>query len=155
MTIQDIGSIGEFIGSMLILVTLVYLAIQNRHQQKLLLSTAFQARLDPLAKYIGWRVENPQFAEVLRKNFAGDSLTDMESLQLEAYSFFGISMLENAMYQKNLGALDVSDTEVESQIGILMRETSRESLEQWKAQGYFPSSFQSELDRFLEKSDAS
>ena len=30
MSVQDLGAIGEFIGSMLILVTLIYLAIQNR-----------------------------------------------------------------------------------------------------------------------------
>ena len=34
MTIQDLGAIGEFIGSGLILVTLVYLAIQTRQSKE-------------------------------------------------------------------------------------------------------------------------
>ncbi len=149
MSIQDIGALGEFFGSTLILITLIYLAIQNKHQQKLLLSSAFHAKLEPMAKYVGWRVENPQFAEVLRKSFAGESLAGSESLQLEAYTFFGLAMLENAMYQKELGALDVSDRELESQTKIILLETSKEHLQRWRELGYFRPSFQAEIDRFL------
>ena len=48
MTIQDIGALGEFISVFLILATLVYLAMQNKQQQKLLLSTVSQSGSDSM-----------------------------------------------------------------------------------------------------------
>ena len=53
LSIADLGSIGELVGSIAVLFTLVYLAIQVRHSRELLerneklsLGQAFQSRID-------------------------------------------------------------------------------------------------------------
>jgi len=70
LTIQDLGALGELLGSVAVLVTLVYLAMQGRHGKELLnrndkiaLSQARQPRASGApAKFIGrgpsrrWRV---------------------------------------------------------------------------------------------------
>lgn len=50
MTIQDLGNIGEFIGSLAVLVTLLYLARQYRH-------SAEQARIESLNHALGTHVQ--------------------------------------------------------------------------------------------------
>ena len=41
MTLQELGSVGEFVGSFLLLVSIVYLALQVRQNSKTLSNTAF------------------------------------------------------------------------------------------------------------------
>lgn len=48
MSIQDLGALGEFIGSVLVLGSLLYLILQLRHTQKTVMSQMHQMRADGL-----------------------------------------------------------------------------------------------------------
>jgi len=48
MDIQDLGAIGEFIGSILVLITLVYVVIQLRQNQHAMMAQTHQMRADGL-----------------------------------------------------------------------------------------------------------
>ena len=105
MTIQDIGAIGEFVGSMLILVTLIYLAVQNKQQQKLLSSQAYQARTDTTLSLFSQAISNLQFAEKLANMEGSEALTPGESLQLLLWFSSSMKSHENTHFQHQLGVL--------------------------------------------------
>ena len=48
MDIQDLGAIGEILGSLLVLVTLIYVAYQLRQTQRSMMSQTHQMRADGL-----------------------------------------------------------------------------------------------------------
>ena len=106
MTIQDIGAIGEFLGSIVIVVTLIYLAIQNKYQQKLLLSQSYQARNDSALTVIGWMF-NSDIAATFAKNSRDEGLTDVERIKWSGYQIGSYRSFENSYYQYELGILGV------------------------------------------------
>ena len=105
MSITEFGALGEGIGSLLILVTLIYLAIQNKQHQKLLLSTAYQARTDTTLSLYSLIVSNPQFAEILAKQNEEKALTPAELVQRQSFQTYSLKALENMHFQHQLGAL--------------------------------------------------
>ena len=93
MNIQELGSLGEFIGAIAVMVTLVYLAIQTRLTRKA--AEVTQRAAEETAKfssmqmlqgvasmYSRWRLArmNPQLAELLVKAKGSDSLTESEQV---------------------------------------------------------------------------
>ncbi len=52
MTLQDLGNIGEFLGAVGVIVSLVYLAIQIRHNTHTVRSSAQQEVLSDMARFI-------------------------------------------------------------------------------------------------------
>lgn len=93
MNIQELGSLGEFVGAIAVMVTLVYLAIQTRLTRKA--AEVTQQAAEETAKYAGiqagavvvegysrWRslVCNPETAEIIVKARGKNVLTDAEQL---------------------------------------------------------------------------
>ena len=105
MSIQEFGALGEGIGSLLILITLIYLAIQNRYQQKLLLSQAYQARTDTFVSTMEWFVTNSSVAGRATKLINGEELTQTEYQQAQYYAMVLLRSLENNHFQNSLGVL--------------------------------------------------
>ena len=103
MTIQDIGAIGEFIGAFLILATLVYLAIQNRHQQKLLLSTVSQARTDAIRHV---QREMTEHAEAFVKEESNECLLAIDLFRLNLVRSSALRNAENTILQYRLGVVE-------------------------------------------------
>lgn len=126
MSIQDLGAIGELLGSLLVLITLIYLAVQVRHSRELLeenrklsLSAAYQARTGfriTLAKDFaidenwlkvqrhlrgGWK---SQSVDVQIENF--ESLSDEEKIKLILWQETVAHSTDNALFQMELGLAD-------------------------------------------------
>lgn len=118
MSITEFGALGEGIGSLLILVTLVYLAVQNRHQQKLLLSTVSQARTDALRDMLKGMSE---ISDVYVKLQSDEQLTAIDSFRLFVVRNGQLRNFENTHYQGLLGA--VSDETL-----LMSRNNLKESL---------------------------
>ena len=83
MTIEELGSIGEFIAAIAVILSLVYLAIQvKQHTSEL----AFQSFRDVFNGYSGIRtriLENPELVQLtVRARSNPDSLTEEEKIQL-------------------------------------------------------------------------
>jgi len=106
MSIQDLGAIGEFLGSLVIVVTLVYLAIQNRQQQKLLMSSAFQARTATLLGLYSEIARDAEFAAIVMKSNAGVALTELESFRLSYWMQCFLKTGENIFFQAKLGVIE-------------------------------------------------
>lgn len=67
MTIAELGSIGEFLGSFAVLATLVYLAIQVRHARSEARRTAQVARSQGVRDSWLNRVQNPELLDAMIK----------------------------------------------------------------------------------------
>ncbi len=126
MTIQDLGAIGELLGSVFVLVTLIYLAVQVRQSRDLLeenrkiaLSQVYEARATYRGNLARSLADTPQLAtiwvklregvhpqpsDVLIKNY--DRLSDEEkaiwSFQQQAVT----QGIDNSLYQIELGLVD-------------------------------------------------
>lgn len=87
MSIQDLGSIGEFLGAVAVLVTLIYLAIQTRQLRK---TSERNTTIGVAEAHARWRAahyQNPQLAELVAKDNTGDELTEGEKLQIRYLHF--------------------------------------------------------------------
>ena len=102
MSITEFGALGEGIGSLLILITLIYLAVQNRQQQRLLLSQAYQARTDTSVNWIMTVGGNPQWLEAIAKS----DRSETERQQVLNYWICIFHIWENLYFQKSLDVLD-------------------------------------------------
>jgi len=105
MSIQDIGALGEFIGSLLILITLIYLAIQNRQQQKLMFSQAYQARSDAAVQLLRDMAIIPEFAEIMSKANRNDELSATEQYQIRIHTNAWVRNWDNTHFQYELGLI--------------------------------------------------
>ncbi len=100
MTLQDLGNIGEFVGAIGVIVSLVYLATQIRQNTKAVRSNTSQAITDSRVEFLSSISDNP---EVARMFFSG--LSDLDSLGPDERSRFAIMMarfiatMENYHYQ--------------------------------------------------------
>ena len=118
-----LGNIGEFVGSIAVLLTLIYLTVQTKQSKELLeenrkiaLSQVFQTR-------VGFRMANhhkfaePANAELTAKvayspNDVTESIARLNDLSAaEQQQFFhlqhaNVQLVENVIYQEKLGLLD-------------------------------------------------
>jgi hypothetical protein len=105
MSIQEFGALGEGIGSLLILVTLIYLAVQNKYQQKLLLSHAYQSRTDTSIKLMEWMITNSSVASRAVKAMNREELSPVETQQEISHTIAMLRMIDNNHFQHSIGVL--------------------------------------------------
>jgi len=82
MSIQDLGAIGDFIGSILILVTLGYIAIQTRHARTSQLSIEQQVIHSGHREFFLALMNSPDLPLVICKANAGVALDEVERTRL-------------------------------------------------------------------------
>ena len=95
-TIHLLGSLGEFIGSIAVVLTLVYLAIQVRHGSALLeannaamdesarlaRAAAMDRYSDAVSRWRGRLIENEEVALIWQKALRGDEMDELSQLRL-------------------------------------------------------------------------
>jgi len=87
MTIAEMGSIGELLGAIAVLATLVYLSIQTRLTREAAQEAAgfasSQATYESMTSFDQWRrsiLENHELARIMVKARGNEPLTDVEQL---------------------------------------------------------------------------
>ncbi len=112
MTIAELGSIGELVGGIAVLVTLIYLAIQVRHSNQISLSQAYQARFDSRAR-LHLKEMGDDLPEILSRFAASPEevmeMTEIDKAKLVAYMNYWLFYLDNVIYQEQLGLLDMTE----------------------------------------------
>ena len=99
MTIQDWGSIGELLGALATIATLVYLAIQIRGNTLIAKTSALQAMLDGgrdrTAKHVAG---NPELADIVGRGLSSlDNLEESEKLRLYFFVIEQTLQAQNVM----------------------------------------------------------
>lgn len=86
---QLLGNYGEFIGSIAVLVTLVYLSVQVRQAKHEVSLVGRQARANLAANVLSPVISSPEFARIFAKlkmlNYGDFGLTDEESIRFGAW----------------------------------------------------------------------
>lgn len=107
MTLQDLGSLGEFIAAIATLVTLVYLSAQIRQNTNSVRSATSASISDALSRGTETLSSDPELTRIWflgSENY--ESLIDEEQRRFDVYLLTYFRRLENAFYQKERGFVD-------------------------------------------------
>jgi hypothetical protein len=112
MSISELGSLGEFVSSIGVLITLIYLAVQVRHSRAIAMGHSYQTR-------VGFRIDahrqHSELAELLVKvgpeqntaecirNF--NALDEVQQEQYRHVQLVQIQLCDNTLYQYSLGLI--------------------------------------------------
>jgi hypothetical protein len=164
MSITELGSLGEFIGSIAVLATLIYLAYQTRQNGHMLAqSKEAQTASMVQANVAGWDgffrpiLEKPEVARLYRRIKAGERVSEEDYESLEAFLLTFTLRLENLMVQARLNPFTADDPDAHFEnlldlwVNRLMKSPS--SQEWWRANriGFTPE-FANRMDNQLVKS---
>ncbi len=106
MTWEAIGAIGEFVGAIGVIASLVYVGYQIKETRKAVRVTIAQARTDLGVQLISSRYTS-DIADVLVKSLSDpDSLTKPERFKLKSFFSAHVRHCQNLFYQQQQGLLD-------------------------------------------------
>ncbi len=153
---EVLGNLGEFLGSLAVFATLIYLALQVRQSKELLernekiaLSQVHQARADSRIN-LSLSQMDPSYPEKLiglwGKRELPESLTSREAHIARNFMNANVVAIDNALYQGELGLIDVEllaaaqDTivanfELWNALGVMMSPRIVESYNQKNVEG--------------------
>jgi len=111
MTLSDLGNLGEFIGAIAVVISLVYVAIQLRQNTKLVGENTVAHQIssfdENLNKYSAWRrhiIDEPEVAELFLKGLERqDSLSEVEALRWHALVTELIFTVQSVYERANAG----------------------------------------------------
>ena len=87
MTLNELGSLGEFISGLAVVVTLVYLALQIRHNTRAVRSSMHQDMIESTLRIAESVSDNENVGRiVLKADEDYDNLTKEERIRFEAYA---------------------------------------------------------------------
>ena len=99
MTLNELGSLGEFISGLAVVVTLVYLALQIRHNTRAVRSSMHQDMVESTLRIAESMSDNPDVGRiVLKANEDYDNLTKEEFVRFEAYAERVFGNFESVFY---------------------------------------------------------
>ena len=161
MTIMELGALGEFIGAIAVVVTLIYLAVQIRQNtrvmeenERLALAQTYQMRADALQNMLVHAADSKYIGPIIAKlTTAGyperiDSLSELDDVELGRFRQWQIAQQthwDNMYYQYQQGYLD------EEYYQGSLRVRVRRLAPIWEALGVTGSrqSFLEEIDRIM------
>ena len=85
MTLQDLGDLGDLIGGIAVVITLIYLAAQIRQNTALITAQTVQASVDATQRVLLLRAENAPLRAVLRKARKNEALNADDTEMLASY----------------------------------------------------------------------
>ena len=99
MTLNELGSLGEFISGLAVVVTLIYLALQIRHNTRAVRSSMHQDMVESTLRIAESMSDNPDVGRiVLKANEDYDGLTKEEFVRFEAYAERVFGNFESVFY---------------------------------------------------------
>jgi hypothetical protein len=119
MTLEDLGNLGDFIGGIAVIVTLVYLALQVRQNNRLLQSNTSSVRAassiainERLVGVNQSLVENPSLAEIfVRELSSPGTIEGADRVRLDTLLQSMFISLENILRLSQAGTIDPKDWE--------------------------------------------
>jgi len=106
MTIAEIGAIGEFIGAIAVVVTLVYLAIQMRQNTNALKLNAVRSVTEELQDMFSLAASSLELSEIIVKAAAHGELQGSERARYYMFTNNLVRVYENAFFLSRAGVVD-------------------------------------------------
>ncbi len=146
-TSQLLGNVGEFIGAIAVVVTLIYLAAQIRQNTNALRMNAASERVERDFEIVLPLIESRSFAEIWLKG--GDKVSDLDEVDKQRLLFFerrAITLWNHIFQLRTQGLLP--DHSWEEQLWIMQNIGRRQSVrEAWQMyKGGYGARFQHHLD---------
>jgi hypothetical protein len=108
VTLQDLGSIGEFLGAIATVATLAYLAVQIRQNTRSVRAATSASVADSLSRWSEIIGSQPESARLWMQGLAEpDQLNGDARFQFPFLFISYLRRVENAYYQKQRGLLDL------------------------------------------------
>ena len=148
MTLQDLGSLGEFVAAIATLATLIYLALQIRQNTRSVQVSAYHAAQRDVADILDSVSSDPELTRIF---FDGNQ--DYDSLSKEDRRRYALCItsllrkLENILHQTRLGTLDRAQWE--GLFSEFRRIFAQPGTRAWWVRGR--SAFNRELQNFVEQ----
>lgn len=106
-TIQALGSLGEFVGALAVVISLVYLARQMIQNTNSVRAASFNSMVQNSIRLLEHAFRDSEFADFLyRAERDPASLTPSETVRWDAYMTAVFRHFGNLVYQRRVGALD-------------------------------------------------
>ena len=107
MTFEELGGLGEFVGALAVLASLIYVARQIHQNTKATRLATFQAGFDASQSIFDAAARDAELARILRIGLADPSkLTEDEYARLFWWVFLALRLAENGFFQHQAGAVD-------------------------------------------------
>jgi hypothetical protein len=154
-TVQLLGNIGEFLGSIGVFATLLYLAVQIRESRKAATFTAVQAnRAERVANFRSVR-DSPFIAPILAKVQSGEVLSPEESNRLFNHDAATWALLYAEWVQRELGLMGEFATRDELALAVVFGSSS--AREWWRLAGrnIYPARFVESIEAAMAEFDRS
>ena len=155
MSLQELGAIGELIGGLAVLLTLIYLAIQTKQTRVAAEETAnfasSQATYTTVDTYLNWRtliVYNPDVSKVIAKARADVPLEDHEQILFSnvfEHLFFAAAASHRGSTENASLHLAFGD---ENYV-LLMLQANPKAVEDWRAMEDLVAAVSPELVSFV------
>jgi hypothetical protein len=106
-TLQALGNLGEFVGAVGVVVSLVYLALQLRHNTSSVRAASFNNMIQNSIRLLEHGFRDSEFAAFLARTEADpDGLDDVGRVRWDSYLTAVFRHYGNLVYQDRVGALD-------------------------------------------------
>lgn len=106
-TLQNLGNLGEFVGALGVVISLVYLARQMQHNTTSVRAASFNSMVQNSIRLLEHSFRDSEFAAFLhRAQEDPASLTPEEYVRWDAYMTAVYRHFGNLVYQYRMGALD-------------------------------------------------
>ncbi len=106
MTIMELGAIGEFIGAIAVVVTLIYLAFQMRQNTNALKLNTAGSVTEELQEMFALLASNQELAEIFVTASQESSLQGAERVRFNTFTHNLVRVYENAFLQWRAGVID-------------------------------------------------
>ncbi len=147
MTLQDIGAIGEAIGGIAVIFTLLYLSMQIRQNTKAIRSNSFHGVTDSFNAINSLIAHDESLARIIRVGMK--NLEDLNEDERVRFSFMFVApfrIFETLYFQREAGTVDSRLWEAEKRsMGFLL--SGPGSQEWWRSN---PLSFTPEFRQFVD-----
>jgi hypothetical protein len=107
MTIQDLGALGEIIGGLAVVLSLIYVGSQIRQSTKSTQSQASQAFIQAFDLSVAPLTKNPEFRDLFWRGLSGiQALKGSEIVAFSAWIMVTMRSFESFYYQTREGVFD-------------------------------------------------
>ena len=107
ISLNELGSLGEFVGAIAVVASLIYVGIQLRQNTAAIRITTAQAFTDTWNNYISTLNLSPPLADILFRGLSGTShLKDAEVVQFYAFLSQAFTTYQSFFIQRQKGVVD-------------------------------------------------
>ena len=106
MTLQELGSLGELLASIRVLVSLVFVGVQLRHNALATKASKRQSIFDATLSFHTIQIDPSVLAQAQFKLRSGQEISDFELDQVTRLQHMNLREFENRYYQHKQGMID-------------------------------------------------